>query len=188
MVSFPLPFFFSPPSKPARLRDVFFQTLHVVHWSLRKTDFLSVMYAGDVSETQCLVADVPLCSYCNDEVLMWESADFFWWAFKDSWYFFSVLSKTSLPSWWSPGSHWLRVKFYFSSWVYRWSFINQLSMSSQQKFWWPFFSSFSFFLSPFWTLSLLHLLLLGFSQLFFSVFQCAFLSLHERTKLTLGWI
>lgn len=71
-------FFFSPPSKPARLRDVFFQTLHVVHWSLRKTDFLSVMYAGDVSETQCLVADVPLCSYCNDEVLMWESADFFW--------------------------------------------------------------------------------------------------------------
>lgn len=147
MVSFPLPFF-SPPSKPSRLRDVFFQTLRVVHWSLRKTDFLSVMYAGDVSETQCLVADVPLCCYCNDEVLMWESADFFWWAFEDSWYFFSVLSKTSLPSWWSPGSHWLRVKFYFSSWVYRWSFINQLSMSSQQKFWWSFFSSFSFFFFP----------------------------------------
>lgn len=38
------PFFFS--SKFARLRRVFFQTLHVVHWSLKNPDFLmTVIYA-----------------------------------------------------------------------------------------------------------------------------------------------
>ena len=66
-------------SKTARLKDVFFQILRVVHWSLRNTDFLmTVMYAGDVSETQGLVADVPLYCCCNDKVLMWKSADYFW--------------------------------------------------------------------------------------------------------------
>lgn len=64
------PFFFS--SKFARLRHVFFQTLHVVHWSLKKPDFLmTVIYAEMLLRCRvwlqmCLCAVVVLKYWCGN--------------------------------------------------------------------------------------------------------------------------
>lgn len=132
---------------------------------------------------QGLVADVPLCC-CSAEVLMWKSADFFWWAFnKDSWYVFNMLSRLSLLSWWSPASLWLKMKFCFSTLVYKKLCISPLSRASQQKFLWP---------GVFFCLEVVTLVfaLLSFSQLFFSVFQDGFLYwyLLQKTELAVGWI
>lgn len=113
---------------------------------------------------QGLVADVPLCC-CSAKVLMWKSAGFFWWASnKDSRYVFNMFSRLSLLSWWSPASRWLKMKFYFSTWVYKELCINRLSMASQQKLLWPVF---------FFYLVLVTLVFapFSFSQIFFSVFQ-----------------
>lgn len=67
------PFFFPLfSSKFTRLTDVFFQTLHVVHWSLKKSDFLmTVIYAEMLLRCRvwlqmCLCAVVMLKYWCGN--------------------------------------------------------------------------------------------------------------------------
>lgn len=171
------PFF--PPliffSKFARLRHVFFQTLHVVHWSLKKPDF--VTYAEMLLRCRtwlqmCICAVVMLKYWCGNLlafflepsakiVVMFSICfpDFFFW-----------------PD---------EVQLCFG---WRWSFAFPLGFTRNYVLtsyqWHLSRNSYGlvFFFSV-WYLSL-------FSQLFFSVFQDEFLFgyLLWETELTVGWI
>lgn len=183
VASFPLPPHFFP-SNFTRLTDIFFQTLHIVHWSLKKSDFLmTVIYAEMLLRCRvwlqmCLCAVVMLNYWCGNLLTSFgepsaKIVGMFSICFPD---FLFCPDEVQHHFGW-------RWSFAFLLWFTR----NYVLVSYQWHL-----SRNSYGLVVLFCLELVTLVFspLSLSQLFFNVFQDEFLSwyLLWKTELAMVWI